>query len=216
MNYSILGCLGLLSSVLTFIAPTPTSADIGVGVGVGKIEVTQRLNPGGIYSLPSIPVMNTGTETTEYRLDIEYHEKQAQLKPAAEWFSFGPSKFSLQPGQSKTAQISLTIPVNSMPGDYFAYVKAYPAEKGGDGSAKIGIAAAAKLYFTVAPANMLQGLYYRIATFTGHYWKWITGILVVLALIIVLVVFKKNFRLKIGIRFRKKRKKRTPKIIDEQ
>lgn len=72
---------------IVLLLPILALARIGVGVGIGKIVVDQPLKPGLIYTLPSLPVLNTGDEPAEYGVSIEYHEGQEMnpemgLKPA--------------------------------------------------------------------------------------------------------------------------------------
>lgn len=158
--------------VLTFLfgllLPQNTLAKIGVGVGTGKIVLDEPLDPGTLYELPSITVLNTGDETGEYELDITYHEQQTQMRPDRSWMSYSPEKFDLAPGEVKEVSVRLALPVKTTPGDYFAYLEARPvATVSNEGGAVIGIAAASKLYFTVAPANIFQAIGYRIAS----YWR---------------------------------------------
>lgn len=140
-------------------------ARTGVGVGTGKIFVEEDLNPGTIYELPSLSVLNTGDVSSDYKVGIEYHQDQEQLPPPREWFKFDPPNFHLDPGGVQQVKIMLNVPVKAVPGDYFAYLEGSPIKSAVSGETSIGIAAAAKLYFTIAPANLIQGIYYRIITF---------------------------------------------------
>jgi len=88
-----------------------------------------------------------------------------------------------------------------VPGDYFAYLEGHPVKKDiTTGGATIGVAAAAKLYFTVAPANIWQGIYYRVISFwtMNAPWTWILLVIVLMA--IFLTLFKKHFAFQIGIK----------------
>ena len=195
----------LLAGCMIFVLPVVALARVGVGVGVGKIQINEPLKAGGIYNLTALPVLNTGDEPGEYAVSIEYHEGQETnpemgLRPAAEWFSFEPSLFSLEPGAAQTVAIKLSLPVKTVPGDYFAYLEGHPIKKAGAGVTLIGIAAAAKLYFTVAPANIFQGLYYRFISLYSQYHPWDT---IILAMIVAAVVFRlisKRFRFQIAKR----------------
>jgi hypothetical protein len=190
--------------------PVLVLARVGVGVGIGKIVVDQKLKPGLIYVLPSLPVLNTGDEPGDYGVSIEYHEGQETnpqmgLKPKKEWFSFEPSQFHLEPGQAQQVQIKLTLPLKGVkPGNYFAYLEAHPIVKEEAGQTRVGVAAAAKLYFTVAPANFLVGIYYRIASFFALYSPWSYVVLAIVILAILIALFRRFFSVKIGISLRKK------------
>jgi hypothetical protein len=196
--------------LLGLFLPVLVLARVGVGVGIGKIVVDQKLKPGLIYVLPSLPVLNTGDEPGDYGVSIEYHEGQETnpqmgLKPKKEWFSFEPSQFHLEPGQAQQVQIKLTLPLKGVkPGNYFAYLEAHPIVKEKAGQTRVGVAAAAKLYFTVAPANFLVGIYYRIASFFALYSPWSYVVLAIVVLAILIALFRRFFSVKIGISLRKK------------
>ncbi len=198
----------LLFFVVFLLLPAVVFANIGVGVGSGKITVSDKLRPGGIYELPSLPVLNTGDEPGEYGVSVEYHENQPQLRPSQEWFSFEPSSFHLDPGKLQTVKITLTVPLKTVPGDYFAYLEAHPIKKDVAGQTSIGIAAAAKLYFTIAPTNIFQGLYYRLIFFISHYAPWTFVVLAVIAGAILISISQRFFSFNIGVRFRKKQPNR--------
>ncbi len=193
--------------VILFVAlflPILAFARIGVGVGTGKIVVDQPLKPGLIYTLPSLSVLNTGDEPGEYEASIEYHEGQETrddmgLKPAKEWFSFEPANFHLEPGQSQQVQIKLSLPIKGVkPGTYFAYLEGHPVQKDVTGQTRIGVAAAAKLYFTVAPANIFQGIYYRFISLYSRYHPWDTIVLVFILLAIAFRFVSKRFKFQIA------------------
>lgn len=187
--------LVLISFFLTSIA----LAGIGVGVNLGKIEIDEPLKPGGIYNFPSIGVINTGDEPGDYELEITYHQDQPQLRPAQEWFSFNPSSFHLEPGQSQSVAIKLSLPVKTKPGDYFAYLEAHPVIKAGPGTT-IGVAAATKTYFSVVPANIWQAIIWRISSFFTMYAPWTYVALAIVIGAIIIVIFRKFFAFKIAIR----------------
>jgi hypothetical protein len=195
---------------LALFLPVLVLARIGVGVGTGKIVVDQPLKPGLIYTLPSLMVLNTGDEPGEYGVSIEYHEGQETnpqmgLKPAKEWLSFEPEKFHLEPGQAQQVKIKLSLPVKGVkPGQYFAYLEGHPVKKDVAGQTTIGVAAAAKLYFKVAPANFFVGLYYRIASLFALYSPWSYVVLAIVVAAILIALFRRFFSFNIGISFKKK------------
>ena len=140
--------------------PSAAVAKLGVGVGLGKIDIDEKLSPGGIYKLPSLPVLNTGDEAADYEVEVTFLSEQEQRRPEASWFSFKPQGFHLEPGKSQTVEVSLTLPVNARPGDYFAFLEAHPTKKGE--GVTIGVAAATKLSFTVKTAGLLGAIIERI------------------------------------------------------
>lgn len=185
--------------LILLLTPLMVFGRIGVGVGTGKIVVDEPLKPGGVYTLPSLSVLNTGDEAGEYGASIEYHQDQPQIQPAREWFSFNPSSFHLEPGESQSVAVSLTLPVKTRPGDYFAYLEGHPIKTAKPGTS-ISVAAAAKLYFTVAPANFIQGIYYRVISFFAAYSPWPYIALAVIIAAIIIILIKKNFSFNLNIK----------------
>ena len=178
-----------------------TFAKIGVGVNTSEINISEPLRAGGMYDLPLLTVFNTGDESSYYRVRVEFHEDQPQLRPDREWFSFDPPLFYLESQEAKKVAIKVTLPFRTKPGDYFAYVEGVSAGKSGGGGAHVGVAAAAKLYFSVAPANIFQGIYYRIVALFEVYspWSWIVLIIIIGAVLLSFcrIFFKKFFKLQI-------------------
>ena len=185
-------------------AGTSAFASIGVGVGAGKISLNEELKPGSIYELPSIPVLNTGDEPSDYGVSIEYNEVQGQMKPDASWFSFTPTTFHLLPGKSQVVKLSVTIPIKTVPGEYFAYLEAHPiASSDVAGVSSIGVAAASKLYFTVAPSNFFQGVYYRSISLIKRGAPWTYIVFGLIGLLILVKIFRRFFKFNIAINVKK-------------
>ena len=195
MKTSKIFFITILLSLIAFSA----LASVGVGVNLGKIQIDEPLKPGGIYNFPSIGVINTGDTAGEYELAVTYHQDQPQIRPAQEWFSFSPSSFNLEPGQSQSVVVKLTLPVKAKPGDYFAYLEAHPIIKAGPGTT-IGVAAATKTYFSVIPANLWQAIIWRISSFWTMYAPWTYVVLAIIVAAIIIALFRKFFAFQIGIR----------------
>ncbi|OGH13362.1 MAG: hypothetical protein A2860_02535 [Candidatus Levybacteria bacterium RIFCSPHIGHO2_01_FULL_37_33] len=186
--------------LLFVIFPTSVFATLGVGVGTGKIQIDEKLKPGIIYQFPPFTIINTGDEPSDYEADISYHEKQPQLRPPKSWFIFSPQKFHLDPGKVQIVNVKLNLPVITQPGDYFAYLEGHPIKKSQKGQTSIGIAAAAKLYFTVVPANIFTGIYYKIISFWKVYAPWPQRFIVLLAIGIAYIFIRKRFNIQIGLK----------------
>jgi len=175
-------------------------AQVGVGVNLGKIEVDEPLMPGGIYRLPSVGVINTGHEAGDYEVEVTYMHEQEELKPAAEWLRFDPQTFPLEPGASRAVAITLSVPMNARPGDYFALIEAHPIVK--KSGVAIGVAAATKLYFSVKPANIVAAVRARVTSFLENTSPYSYASLGAVGLIVVIFLFRRYFR----IRFRLERR----------
>lgn len=147
-----------LIGILIF--PQISLAKIGVGVGLGKIQIDEKLSPGGIYKLPTLPVLNTGDEDGDYEVEVTYLSDQPELQPPTGWFTFTPQSFPLDAGGSQLVEVSLILPVDARPGNYFAFLEAHPKTKGE--GVTIGVAAATKLNFTVKSAGVLGAAIERV------------------------------------------------------
>jgi hypothetical protein len=195
--------LGLKTTAIFLVSlffPVIIFAKIGVGVGTGKIVVDQILNPGTIYQLPPLTVVNTGDESGEYEVGLAYHEQQPELRPGEGWFEFKPQSFVLEPGKTQAVAITLNLPVKTEPGQYFAYLEGRPLQKSVSGQTRVGIAAAAKLYFEVKPANAVLGVYYKLLSGWKVYAPWPARILTLIGTIVLIKIFKKFFKLKIQLK----------------
>src|SRR5690349_5420797 len=106
----------ILALLFFFYSASHVFATLGVGVGVGKISVDEKLKPGLFYKLPSITVINTGNESSDYQMAIEHQEAQPELIPEKNWFIFSPNNFRLEPGKVQKVEITLNLPVKTTPG----------------------------------------------------------------------------------------------------
>lgn len=187
-----------------FFAPLISSARIGVGVATGKITVEEGLKPGATYVLPNFSVVNTGDENTNYSASIEYKQGIQEMSPPKEWFSMDPNEFNLDPGKVQNVEVRLSIPIKTKPGNYFAFIEAHPVKDAETPGASINVAAASKLYFTVEPANIFQGIYYKVVYFFVNNAPWSYIVLAVLVLAVLVTLFKKKFKFKLNVQVDKK------------
>ena len=177
-------------------------AQSGVGIMPGIIRVDEPLLPGGQYKLPSLQVVNTGSEASDYEVELALMAEQKELQPPAEFIILNPRSFYLEPGASQVVSLSLDIPVKTKPGDYLAYVEAHPVATSAGGGMQIGVAAATKLYFTVKPANVFVGVTNSIANF---FTRTAPASYIALGIIVLgLVVFFVRRRIRIDIRIARK------------
>jgi hypothetical protein len=191
----------VLFALVFFFSTHIALGKIGVGMGAGEIHITEPIKPGGIYTLPNLRVFNTGDETTTYGMNVAYHQDHPELRPQKDWFTFKPSTFTVEPGQSQEIEITMMVPVKTVPGDYFAFVESGPVADNGPGTS-VGVAVATKLYFTVVYANLWDAFTNRITDFMVTYapWSWIVLSLVLLSILGFIFVRFFSF----NISFRKK------------
>jgi hypothetical protein len=189
----------ILFASVVVLTPLTVFGKIGVGMGAGEIRVTESIKPGGIYTLPSLRIFNTGDETTTYGMDVAYHQDHPELRPSQDWFTFNPPTFTVEPGQSQEVEVTMLVPVKTTPGDYFAFVESGPVAGNGPGTS-VGVAVATKLYFTVVYANVWQAITYRVVAFFNAYspLSWIG--LALLSVVFLGVVFARFFSLNISFR----------------
>lgn len=189
----------MLATALFFSAVFVVSAKIGVGMGAGEIRLTEGVKPGGIYTLPSLQVFNTGDETTLYGMGVAYHQEHLELRPPKEWFAFSPTTFTLEEGGSQKISIMMVIPLETKPGDYFSFIESGPVPDDKPGTS-VGVAVGTRLFFTVEPANIFQAAVYRTSTFFNTYapWTWIA--LGITGFFISVSLFRRFFSLNIGVR----------------
>lgn len=180
------------------------SASTGVGVGLGEIRLEEDLKPGGIYRLPDLPVINTGDVAGDYRVSAEVVEALVIADPdeVAGWVEFTPREFHLDPGASRLVSQQLQLPVAAPAGEYLVFLEAAAAPPS-DAPVAIGAAAATKLYFSVAPGSVLGALRQRVTTWVllNH---WIYLLLAVLALLMAVFIFRRNYQFSIQTRPRDK------------
>jgi hypothetical protein len=183
---------------------------IGVGVSLGKIDLSQNLKPGLTYKLPTVVVFNNGDVKSDYEMSVQFNEKQSQRKPGAGWVQFTPQHFTIQPGKSRQVIMSIKAPSSARPGSYFAYIEAHPLKKDKTGKTAINIAAATKLSFKVAPANIFQKFYYFLLDLWNRYKHVIVAALILLAFAIVITITRRN--IKIEVRNKKPSKQAASQI----
>ena len=185
--------------IFLFFSYSIAVAKVGVGMGAGEIRVDEPVKLGGIYELPSVRIFNTGDEVTTYGMGIAFHQDHHELRPAKGWFSFSPTTFTINPGESQEVRIVMTAPLTGKPGDYFAFIEGGPVPTNAPGTS-IGVAVATKLYFTLIPANIFQAISFRISSFFEIYSPWSWGGLGLVVLIALVVIFRRFFSFNIAVR----------------
>jgi hypothetical protein len=206
-----------LLAITYFVAPTAVYSQaeeqsrVGVGVGTGKIIIEDKLKSGARYELTPLSVINTGNVEAVYEVSLSYHEQQPEKRPLNNWFSFKPNNFTLKPGAIENVSVELQLPLQSEPGDYFAYLEAHPIQTVADGNTSVGVAAAAKLYFTVEPSNIFQALYYRVLSVYERYNLFFNVIGITLGVFVVLRIMRRFVSLDIKLKPASPNKPQSPK-----
>ncbi|MCH7837979.1 MAG: hypothetical protein IIC26_05660 [Chloroflexi bacterium] len=192
-----------LAVVAALLATAPGAhADVGVGVNLGKIDIDDKLSPGGRYNLPTLGVINTGDEPGDYEVVISYFADQEEERPPEDWFEFEPQRFFLEAGESQQVNIRIVLPRGADPDDYFALIEAHPIATG-EGGVSIGVAAATKLTFTVKPSNLFAAWRLQVRNFFEDGAPWSYVIPASLLALFVLYLLRRYFRLQ--LRFERRR-----------
>ena len=179
----------------------PAHADVGVGVSLGNIKVDDVLTPGGHYRLPTLSVLNTGSESGHFEVVVSYAADQREKRPPEEWFSFTPQRFPLEASASQAVAITLDLPASSTPGDYFAFLEAHPVAEGQ--GVTIGVAAATKLSFSIKPANVLQAWLFRLSQLIDESQPWSS--LLAVAVLAFLAIRLLGRYVHVGLRIERRR-----------
>lgn len=189
-----------IAVLLGLFLPCVSLARIGVGVGTGKVTIEEPMKAGGIYDIPSVIVFNTGDEPSGYFMDLLYDGSWTGLVPDKSWFTYEPKEIQLDPGKGGEMKIKMKFPLRVEPGEYFAFLAAHPAAKAQGGGTQIGVAAAAKLSFTVEPASWFQGVLFRLMNLVRIYKTWIYIFLGTVVVIVTILAIRKFVHIEIGMK----------------
>ena len=108
----VLLVLGILLGSL--FAPAQALADPGVGMSSGNIVVDDQLSLGRTYHLPSISITNTGAAPGAYEMVLSYKIGHKRLPVPADWITFDPAQFFLNPQQSQNVAVILDVPATGV------------------------------------------------------------------------------------------------------
>lgn len=196
-----LSLLALPLMAVLFSFSTFAQKQVGVGVGLGLIRLHEPLTPGGVYKLPSIPVINTG------EVESEYEVVAANTRPGL--FTFSPARFTLAPGETQNAAVHLNLPFDAPAGDYLVYLEAHPLQSEQSGQVAIGVAAATKLFYSVGQSpSVLGALKQRVLTLWRLYLPWSLIFVLLLDFLLIFFLLRSLISLKITLRLPKKPRKK--------
>ncbi|HEY7323735.1 MAG TPA: hypothetical protein VH520_02820 [Streptosporangiaceae bacterium] len=137
--------------------PAASFASVGVGVQAGPVRLDGLAHPGGQYALTPVYVVNTGTETESVSVTVERISPGTGRTVPPGWISASSAPVRLSHAQSARIPLELTVPRAAAPGRYFSDVVAKGSASVSAGGARLGVAAATDLEFTVAPGAASAG-----------------------------------------------------------
>lgn len=181
----------LVASSSMLLAASAASADRGVALDLGRLEIVQKLIPGGGYTLPPVGVRNPGDEVTTYRMVISSVQGQAGTPVPEGWFEFEPREVTLEPGETEKVQARLSLPTGADPGDYEALLAAQIVTEGE--GAQVGAAAAAKVTFEVEASTLIGAYWFKLKTWFSDHAPWTWVVPAALASLLLAWLFRRRF-----------------------
>jgi hypothetical protein len=185
---------------LTAMCP-PATADQGVSVSLGRIDVSQRLSPGGRYHLPTIAVTNVGNVAQRYDVVVNYLDETGRKRPPSSWFRISPSSIDLAPRESKAVQFDIDLPTGARPGSSLAMIEAHPAQAA-EGTL-ISAAAATRVSFPVKPANRLGAWRLKVERTIDDYSLWSYAFPAFSLAILALFMLRRSLRVSVNVERRR-------------
>jgi hypothetical protein len=131
--------------------PLAARASVGVGVQAGPVRLAVAAHAGGSYSLPPVYVVNTGTEPELVSVRVERLSAGAGRAVPPSWVRAAGPGVRLGPQQGARLPLELVLPGGARPGRYLSDVVVSGSAAISAGRANLGVAAATKLEFRVAP-----------------------------------------------------------------
>jgi len=128
------------------------AADQGVSINLGRVDVDERLSPGGRYRLPTLVVTNTGDETSAFEVTTSYQAGVNASRPPESWFEIDPPRFSLEPGGEQAVSLHIGLPATARPEHYAVLIEAHIVASTTE--TRVSAAAATRISFTVKPASL--------------------------------------------------------------
>ena len=150
-------------------------ASVGVGVQATPVRLGNVAHAGGSYALPSVYVIDNGTQPETISVRVARLSKGTGRAVPPSWVQAASSGVQLSPRQSARIPLELVVPGGAKPGRYLSDIVVAGSAVISAGRANLGVAAATRLEFTVAPGSP-PGLFPF-----GPSWMWwaVIGLLVV-------------------------------------
>ena len=165
------------------LAPVAVSADVGTGVGASPISLDRPAVAGQTYTLPSLYVVNTGSEASYYAVRVERLSKAAARLVPSSWITFGKNDFPLAPKAATQVPLRLAVPANAATGSYMTNLVVTTVASNQKAGVALGAGAAATLTFAVAaPTGLNLGI-----PWPWPWWVYGLGALLLLGAAVALV-----------------------------
>jgi len=166
------------------------------------VRLAAVAQPGKSYDLPPVGVINTGTHAEAVSVHVERVSRGAGRPVPPSWVEATGPSVRLLPHHATRIPLKLTVPADAKPGAYLSDIVVVAGTTSSAGMANLGVAAATRLEFRVAPAPA------PVAAVPPWAW-WCAGGLVLLA------IAAGGIR-RSGLRIRVERMTGTRGAIDQQ
>ena len=156
-------------------------ASVGVGVQATPVSLGIVAHAGGSYALPPVYVLDTGTQAEKISVRVVRLSNGTGRAVPPSWVRATGQGVQLAPHQSARIPLELVVPGGAKAGRYLSDIVVTGSAVISAGRANLGVAAATKLEFSVAPGSP-PGLWPF-----GPSWMWWSAIgLLVLALAVTM------------------------------
>jgi hypothetical protein len=171
----------------TLVVAGGAGADVGAGIGASPISLAQAAAPGGTYALPSVYVVNTGTDTGRFRLRVQRISTGAARTVPVDWVRIGRGELTLGPMQHALVPLTLVLPASAHPGHYLTDLVFGTVSTSSTPGAHVGAQAATKLEFDVKPASAPS----------SSWWIWLLMGAAGVLLVVALLAAQRHYRFKV-------------------
>ena len=118
-------------------------------MSASPIVLAKPAHPGGSYQLPSLYVINVGTEAAIYQVRVQRLDTGSGRTVPVGWVKVGINNFALQPQESRLVPLQLAVPADAESGAYVSDLIAWTATATSGGGASLGSSAATLRQFRV-------------------------------------------------------------------
>jgi hypothetical protein len=178
---------------LALVAGFPAAADASVGVGVQGVPVrlAGAARAGSHYRLPSVYVVNTGTQTEAISVKVERLSPGSGRVVPASWVKvLGPTP-RLRAHEAGHLALELLVPSGAVSGACMSDVVVDGSAAITVGRTNLGVAAATKIEFAVLPGAG-KGLFPRVPP-----WTWGAGGGAVLLALVIAAMRRAGIRVRV-------------------
>ena len=198
MNRLRLMSIALATIALALSGVGVASASIGVGTTTPRIVIDQNVQPGGIYRLPVIPVINTGTQRTDFTVFVDRASKQSELFADPRWVTVSPGTVSLDASRSALINATISVPFLARPGNYQALIVAQPVVPGASANTP-NVQVGTKVVFRIVHSNPFAALYWRIRSLLELWAPWSYILLALLVVLLLVRYVARRYRVSFAV-----------------